>query len=88
MHNVKSIISYCVSKCTSCDSFYRMDNKGEEPSQSYPNLFFMVDTYDQVYPNINYHVFNSVTLGYNAFARYQLMRFIKLKGGTLWIMLR
>ena len=25
-----------------------MDSKGEESSQSYPNLFFMIDTYDEV----------------------------------------
>ncbi|XP_065070334.1 uncharacterized protein KIAA0930 homolog [Rhopilema esculentum] len=30
----------------------RMDSKGEESSQSYPNLFFMIDTYDEVFGSL------------------------------------
>eukprot|EP00795_Rhopilema_esculentum_P011623 gene11623-21865_t len=29
-----------------------MDSKGEESSQSYPNLFFMIDTYDEVFGSL------------------------------------
>ena len=37
-----------------CAYFFRMDSKGEGSRQSYPNIFFMVDTFDQVYVPLFY----------------------------------
>eukprot|EP00794_Sanderia_malayensis_P018132 gene18132-19942_t len=46
------VITKASLKIDASHHFRRMDSKGEESTQSYPNIFFMIDTYDEVFRSL------------------------------------